>query len=213
MAIAPSALLPSTRTKFSRNTADRVKSAVQLIDEGLLERDKLVSRTKVWRGKEPRLLNTKADHLLAGSNDSKNNEEIHSPVDNIDIFDDTDFYQSLLRDVIDARSGNASLSLDGLTTDWRTSQKHRNMHKTVDTRASKGRKLRYEVHEKLQNFMAPIPTPGGATVTWHESQIDELFASLLGKGFTETNNSLPDNQASINVDIDEALTSGFRIFG
>lgn len=51
--------------------------------------------------------------------------------------------------------------------------------KTVDTKASKGRKLRYHVHEKLQNFMVPIPAQRGA---WHEEQIDELFASLLGSG-------------------------------
>jgi protein AATF/BFR2 len=37
----------------------------------------------------------------------------------------------------------------------------------------------YEVHEKLQNFMVPVPVQG----SWHEDQIDELFASLLGKGF------------------------------
>lgn len=28
--------------------------------------------------------------------------------------------------------------------------------KVVDTRASKGRKIRYHVHEKVQNFMIPI---------------------------------------------------------
>jgi protein AATF/BFR2 len=38
---------------------------------------------------------------------------------------------------------------------------------------------RYHVHEKIQNFMVPVPVVGG----WHEEQIDELFASLLGKGF------------------------------
>lgn len=50
--------------------------------------------------------------------------------------------------------------------------------KAVDTKASKGRKLRYEVHEKLQNFMVPVPLRRG----WHDEQIDELFASLMGKG-------------------------------
>jgi protein AATF/BFR2 len=29
--------------------------------------------------------------------------------------------------------------------------------------------------------MVPVPYHAGA---WHEAQIDELFASLLGKGFT-----------------------------
>merc|ERR1712130_110867 len=31
------------------------------------------------------------------------------------------------------------------------------MKKKVDTRASKGRKVRYDIHSKLVNFMAPVP--------------------------------------------------------
>jgi protein AATF/BFR2 len=47
--------------------------------------------------------------------------------------------------------------------------------KQVDTRASKGRKIRYQVHEKIQNFMAPEPRG-----TWHDEMVEELFSSLLG---------------------------------
>lgn len=46
----------------------------------------------------------------------------------------------------------------------------------VDTKASKGRKLRYTVHEKLQNFMAPEDRG-----SWGERQVDELFGGLLGR--------------------------------
>lgn len=31
----------------------------------------------------------------------------------------------------------------------------------------------------MQNFMVPVPVAGA----WHEEQKDELFSSLLGKGF------------------------------
>ena len=63
--------------------------------------------------------------------------------------------------------------------EWVRRQKARKARrkKTVDTRATKGRKLRYQVHEKLQNFMVPVRTSRGV---WHDEQIDELFASLLG---------------------------------
>jgi protein AATF/BFR2 len=82
--------------------------------------------------------------------------------------------------------------------------------KVVDTKASKGRKLRYvvvldlvinhsifplhlgcryEVHEKIKNFMVPVLNRG----TWHEEQIDELFASLLGKGFESVNRGDKDH--------------------
>lgn len=145
--------------------------------------------------------------------------------EDIDVYDDTDFYQSLLRSVIDARS-SANSNLDSLTADWRAAQAARKAAKKssgkVDTRASKGRKLRYVVHEKLQHFMAPVPQPapalpgGGSSIQWHESQIDELFASLLGKGFKTAAVDEPEievSEAQMDVDVSEALRGGFRVFG
>lgn len=132
-----------------------------------------------------------------------------------DIFDDTDFYQSLLRDVIDARSGSNGVTagLEGITADWRSAQQQRKKarQKTIDTRASKGRKLRFEVHEKLQNFMAPAPQPGGTA--WHEEQIDELFASLLGKGFGAEDIPAEESRLGMDIDVENALKGGFRVFG
>ena len=79
----------------------------------------MVDRTRVYRGKEERI----------GSTSSQTAE--HDP----EVFDDTDFYQQLLRDVIDARSGGGS-------QDWIQAQKERKKKKVVDTKASKGRKIR-----------------------------------------------------------------------
>lgn len=45
----------------------------------------------------------------------------------------------------------------------------------VDTKASKGRKMRYTVHEKLRDFM--VREDRG---TWGERRVDELFGSLFG---------------------------------
>jgi protein AATF/BFR2 len=60
-------------------------------------------------------------------------------------------------------------------------QQTKKVKKKVDTKASKGRKLRYHVHEKLQNFMVPVPAG-----YWHQDMIDELYASLLGQSNTES---------------------------
>jgi protein AATF/BFR2 len=57
--------------------------------------------------------------------------------EDVEVFDDTDFYQQLLRDVIDAKGGDAG------QVDWMTSQRKRKSQKKVDTKASKGRKLRF----------------------------------------------------------------------
>ncbi|KAJ8522765.1 hypothetical protein ONZ45_g726 [Pleurotus djamor] len=208
-AVAPSVLLPSTRNAFSKNRQN-IKSVVQLIDDTLTtDREKLLNRTQTRRTKGARLGPTLS---IPSGHTGKGSLEVVEDGDAIDteLFDDTDFYQQLLRDIIDSR-GNTSA-----TEDWLTIQKQKKAKKKVDTKASKGRKLRYEVHEKMQNFMVPVPVPG----SWHDEQMDELFASLLGKGFSHHDASGP-----IDVDVDEeagqqlqeqadaSLKGGFKVFG
>lgn len=90
-----------------------------MIDETLADHEKLLARTQISRGRIG---------APQGGND-----DVPDP----DIFDDTDFYQKMLRDIIDAREG-----IDK-GEDWMTSQKQRKAKKKVDTKASKGRKLRF----------------------------------------------------------------------
>jgi protein AATF/BFR2 len=74
---------------------------------------------------------------------------------------------------------------------------------------------RYEVHEKLQNFMVPVPVVG----VWHDEQVDELFSSLLGKGFSNSVGHLNDEEREdqqmleLEEQLDGALKGGFRVFG
>ncbi|KAF5369219.1 hypothetical protein D9757_010019 [Collybiopsis confluens] len=186
-AVAPSVLLPSNRNAFSKDR-QHLKTAVQLVDEHLSTHNKLLSRTRQWRGKGQRL-----------GIDLEEGDDV-----DIEIFDDTDFYQQLLRDVIDARDAAGA-------NDWMVIQKQKKAKKNVDTKASKGRKLRFDVHEKIQNFMTPIHVNG----TWHEEQIDELFSSLLGKGFEYATNTQMDDilpEPSIQ-DLGSGGLGGFRVFG
>lgn len=167
-AVAPSVLLPANRGSFKNamNGKSSMPNVVDVIDDMLRsDADKLLARTRHSRAKET------DDEDQASDNEQGVGAEG-------EVFDDTDFYQQLLRDVIEARGGANGEEGE---QEWVRRQKARKAKrkKTVDTKASKGRKLRYEVHEKLQNFMVPIPVSRGA---WHEEQIDELFASLLGAG-------------------------------
>lgn len=50
------------------------------------------------------------------------------------------------------------------------------MKKNVDTKSTKGRKLRYTVMPKLVNFMAP-----DLYNTWTDEAEVELYRSLFGK--------------------------------
>jgi protein AATF/BFR2 len=116
-------LLPSNRNVFLAKSSQQLKSVVQLIDETLADHDKLLARTRLQRGKSAR---------IGGLTDAKGDV-----VEDEEVFDDTDFYQQLLRDVIDARGG-----VTGRAEDWMTVQRQKKAKKTVDTKASKGRKIR-----------------------------------------------------------------------
>jgi protein AATF/BFR2 len=97
------------------------------------------------------------------------------------IYDDADFYQLLLKELVDQRmvdSSSVSAPLgDGSrpVAQW-TAVKEAKAKKNVDTKASKGRKMRFTVHEKLQNFMAPEDRG-----SWEQDAIDRFFGTLLGQ--------------------------------
>lgn len=88
------------------------------------------------------------------------------------LFDDTDFYRLLLKDLVDRRMADgASGTAQGIK--WKaavTKQK-----KKMDNRASKGRKLKYTVMEKIQGFDAPRHV-----YSWTDKQAEDLYAGLLG---------------------------------
>jgi protein AATF/BFR2 len=103
------------------------------------------------------------------------------------VYDDTVFYQSLLRDLVEQRMSSSEAMTGGLDTLHQLPSRlpihpitgmrnDKNRKEVVDTRASKGRKMRFNVHEKLQNFMAPEDRG-----SWTVRARDEFFASLLGK--------------------------------
>ncbi|KAF3394664.1 Protein bfr2 [Penicillium rolfsii] len=103
------------------------------------------------------------------------------------VYDDTVFYQSLLRDLVEQRMSSSEAMTGGLDTLHQLPSRlpihpitgmrnDKNRKEAVDTRASKGRKMRFNVHEKLQNFMAPEDRG-----SWTIRARDEFFASLLGK--------------------------------
>lgn len=98
-------------------------------------------------------------------------------------YDDTSFYQTLLRDLVEQRMSSSDAVTNGLDslhlqipTHPTLGMRKDKVRKDVDTKASKGRKMRYNVHEKLQNLMAPEDRG-----TWSDRARDEFFASLLGK--------------------------------
>lgn len=156
----------STKTRAVKATSNdgRLNATAQqtltdVLESQLANSTHLVARTQAPRSCAP---------LQAAS----------SRVADPNIYDDADFYGLLLKELLDRRS--ADLSAQGtaefvVQAPWQVSREAKTK-RAVDTKASKGRRLRYTVHEKLQNFMAPEDRGG-----WEERQRDELFSSLFGQ--------------------------------
>jgi len=93
------------------------------------------------------------------------------------IFDDSDFYQHLLRELIERKSSQIT---DSQALGKQMVQLHKLRIKNkrkVDTRASKGRKVRFDTHQKLIGFCASVTSP----TSMPDSARDELFKSLFGQ--------------------------------
>ncbi|KAM7354247.1 apoptosis antagonizing transcription factor [Cochliomyia hominivorax] len=128
---------------------------IKKIDNALLNKSLLKEKSQTLKN------NTQTD----------NSEE---PTINPNIYDDSDFYHQQLRELIEYKA-NTTSNMSEVTKQFLELQKLRQkMKKKVDTRASKGRKLRYNVHNKLINFMAPHDN-----TTWTTESIDELSKSLF----------------------------------
>ncbi|KOC63534.1 Protein AATF [Habropoda laboriosa] len=94
-----------------------------------------------------------------------------------EVYDDDDFYHQLLRDLIEYKSSDITDPIP-LSKQWIQLQNMRSkIKRKIDTKATKGRKIRYNIHNKLVNFMAPIITNDA----WTDHAKNDLYSSLFGK--------------------------------
>ncbi|XP_050534349.1 protein AATF [Daktulosphaira vitifoliae] len=130
------------------------------IEQIMADKNRLIERTRTKRSK----------YKIVDDSKSTNND-----VDP-EIFDDDDFYHKLLRDYIEKKSADIT-DPSQLGKQWLQLQKLRSkMKHKIDTRSTKGRKLRYTVHTKLINFMAPNDQS-----PWSDEAKQDLYNSLFGK--------------------------------
>ncbi|XP_053384317.1 LOW QUALITY PROTEIN: protein AATF-like [Mercenaria mercenaria] len=158
------------------------QSAVVQINQILADKERLIKRTQLKRTVY-RVLGTKPTpdqprYCLHCREKSVCQTETIADND-VEIFDDDDFYHQLLRELIEKKTSDVSDPV-ALSRQWLEIQKLRSKNKKkVDNRASKGRKVRYDVHKKLVNFMAPVDN-----CKWSHEARDDLFKSLFGKRFS-----------------------------
>lgn len=118
--------------------------------------------------------------IIGGLDFEKENKNNVIQKVNEDYYDDLDFYQNILKEMIDLKSRTGKQTDPKLITmkieHLKSLQKQKK--KVVDTRASKGRKIRYDVHEKIVNFMSPMNLTVDNKNIWHKEMIDELFKEI-----------------------------------
>ncbi|KMU81520.1 bfr2 [Coccidioides immitis H538.4] len=160
-----------------------------------------------------------ATETSANTTHPQRNGDIQAQTPSSIIYNDTAFYQSLLRDLVEQRmSSSASAGildsqlpsrLTGLSIHPTTGMRKDKVKRAVDTKASKGRKMKYNVHEKLQNFMAPEERG-----SWGDRAREEFFASLLGRSAREVlgEESADEGMNGVASDDEDMEEGGLRLF-
>ncbi|KAJ6781810.1 hypothetical protein PWT90_06442 [Aphanocladium album] len=119
------------------------------------------------------------------------------------IFDDADFYQLLLKELVEQRTVDSSSNqASAVPSVVLTASRENRTRKVVDRKASKGRKMRFTVHEKLQNFMAPEDRR-----QWEQTAIDRFFGTLFGRKL-----ELNEDEADEDEDMDDVADADFKMF-
>uniref|UniRef100_A0A3Q0S8V9 Apoptosis antagonizing transcription factor n=1 Tax=Amphilophus citrinellus TaxID=61819 RepID=A0A3Q0S8V9_AMPCI len=155
------------------------------VEQVLMDKERLLKRTQTQRSEYRVLGKVEAPPLTSENAPTEGGEAARQQLKSNthlkdldeDVFDDDDFYHQLLRELIDRKTSAADPNDQvAMGRQWLAIQKLRSkIKKKVDTKASKGRKVRFHAHSKLVNFMAP---------TDHSSMSDEarseLYRSLFG---------------------------------
>ncbi|KAI8963212.1 TRAUB-domain-containing protein [Daldinia sp. FL1419] len=163
-------MMDRSSRKFT-NTVE--KSLTTRLDEELGTPERLIKRTRTPRSCAPAQVAKKINEDQT-------------------IYDDADFYQLLLKELVDQRSGDASGAPGGPAATIRfAAVKEAKAKRHVDTKASKGRKMRFNVHDKLQNFMAPEDRR-----SWEQNAIDRFFGTLFGQKLVLNEDEDDDKEAS-----------------
>ncbi|KAH9890186.1 TRAUB-domain-containing protein [Xylariomycetidae sp. FL2044] len=167
--------------KFTK-TSERALTS--MLDEELRDAERLIKRTRTPRSCAP------------AQAAQKINEDP-------DIYDDADFYQLLLKELVDQRAGDNGAPGAQVATVRFAAVKEAKAKRHVDTRASKGRKMRFTVHEKLQNFMAPEDRR-----SWEQNAIDRLFGTMFGQKMVLNEGEISDEEMG-DAPVEE---QGLRLF-
>ncbi|XP_050475464.1 protein AATF [Bombus huntii] len=157
-----------TRITSGKLNKGMSETTLKQIEFALNDKEKLLKKSRLKRS-EYKIV---GKEQITEDSDGRRIQDYDS-----EIYDDDDFYHQLLRDLIEYKSSDITDPIQ-LSKQWiKLQNMRRKMKRKIDTRATKGRRIRYNVHNKLVNFMAPITISD----TWTDHAKDELYSSLFGR--------------------------------
>nr|XP_033777799.1 protein AATF isoform X2 [Geotrypetes seraphini] len=172
--------------KFGKGFGAFERSVLTQIEQILMDKERLLRRTQTKRsayrvlGKMESESMTACELVPGEDVEALPQGKANAHLKDLDeeIFDDGDFYHQLLRELIERKTSAVDPNDQvAMGRQWLAIQKLRSkLKKKVDTKASKGRKVRYHVHSKLVSFMAPIDCS-----TMNDDARSELYQSLFGR--------------------------------
>eukprot|EP00949_MAST-11_sp_MAST-11-sp1_P003192 g3192.t1 len=157
--------------KLSMQSRDKKK--FKAINRGVLHEVAAVMKNKEKLVERSRMRRQGGERAMGDSEALKTDPEI---------FDDSDFYHVQLREFIESGSGMADPSLGLEKAHLATKKRHGSKKKAnLDTRATKGRRLKFTAHPKLVGFMAPRSELLEVAESTSRIAIDDLLTSLFGR--------------------------------
>jgi len=125
------------------------KSVLHQIESVLRDKKRLVDRTRTKRTEYP---------VIGEKKDTNTYDE--------EIFDDLDYYQEMLKELIDG-------GVSGSDIHQRNFKRAAKKQKQTRKKYTKDKSLRYDVKQEIQNFMAPALAP---QCPWN---LDDLYSNLF----------------------------------
>lgn len=190
----------SDRTKVTnaRNSKELMlnHNIISQIEGVLLNKPDLIKNSQTVKGTYE--LFGKAAKEDGGDGDQKTKEEEDKELSkwSPEIYDDTDFYHQMLRELIEYKSNSSTNPVEAARNYSELQKLRTKIKKQVDQKASKGRKIRYVVHKKIVSYMAPY-----SDSHWTQEATQELFSSLFGnyeKSLNDKNSAQVEEDAEDN---------------
>eukprot|EP01023_Acetabularia_acetabulum_P038655 TRINITY_DN37028_c0_g1_i2.p1 TRINITY_DN37028_c0_g1~~TRINITY_DN37028_c0_g1_i2.p1 ORF type:complete len:220 (-),score=30.81 TRINITY_DN37028_c0_g1_i2:204-863(-) len=136
-------LLQSGKGAMRADTGELHRGISQQVEIVMRDKDRMVKRARLQKNDDHK------SYLCCPASLSPTTSQENGLVEyDMETYDDSEYYQSLLKEYIE---GAGTIAVEQLAALQKRKKKSRN----VDRKASKGRKLRYTVHEKLVNFLLP----------------------------------------------------------